>query len=77
MLIGRGDICNIVRGGDGCTEASFYLIKLRGGWCWRLDSNNDDGLIGPFMSRDEAEEDARETWDYGMVKGDAPRGIGQ
>jgi hypothetical protein len=30
-------------------------------WFWHLDINNDDGLIGPFMSREEAEKDARET----------------
>src|SRR5271165_6336790 len=28
---------------------------------WRLDIKNDDGLIGPFMSRGEAERDAKET----------------
>jgi hypothetical protein len=39
----------------------FTLIQLGGDWFWRLDINNDDGLIGPFMSREEAEEDARET----------------
>jgi hypothetical protein len=39
----------------------FKLIQLNGDWFWRLDINNDDGLIGPFMSRDEAEKDARET----------------
>jgi hypothetical protein len=39
----------------------FQLIQLGGDWYWRLDIRNDDGLIGPFMSRDEAEKDARET----------------
>jgi hypothetical protein len=39
----------------------FKLIQLNGDWFWRLDINNDDGLIGPFMSRDEAEKDAKET----------------
>jgi hypothetical protein len=39
----------------------FNLIELSGGWYWRLDIKNDDGLIGPFSSKDEAEEDARET----------------
>ena len=39
----------------------FRLIQLQGDWFWRLDINNDDGLIGPFISRDEAEKDARET----------------
>jgi hypothetical protein len=39
----------------------FRLIRLEGDWFWRLDINNDEGLIGPFVSRDEAEKDARET----------------
>jgi len=39
----------------------FRLIQLSDDWCWRLDIKNDDGLIGPFLSRDEAEKDARET----------------
>jgi hypothetical protein len=39
----------------------FTLIQLQGDWFWRLDINNDDGLIGPFLSRQEAEKDARET----------------
>jgi hypothetical protein len=39
----------------------FRLIQLQGDWFWRLDINNDDGLIGPFMSKDEAEKDAKET----------------
>jgi hypothetical protein len=34
----------------------FQLIQLGGDWYWRLDIRNDDGLIGPFMSRDEAEK---------------------
>jgi hypothetical protein len=38
----------------------YVLIQLDGDWFWRLDIKNDDGLIGPFMSRDEAEKDARE-----------------
>jgi hypothetical protein len=45
----------------------FKLIQLKGDWFWRLDINNDDGLIGPFMSRDEAEKDAKET--LGIVQG--------
>ena len=40
---------------------SFKLTQLDGDWFWRLDINNDDGLIGPFLTRDEAEKDARET----------------
>jgi hypothetical protein len=39
----------------------FRLIQLSGDWYWRLDIRNDDGLIGPFTSKDEAEKDARET----------------
>ena len=43
-------------------EARVYrLIQLEGDWYWHLDIRNDDGLIGPFMSRGEAEKDARET----------------
>jgi hypothetical protein len=43
----------------------FKLIQLIGDWFWRLDINNDDGLIGPFLSRDEAEKDACETLGLG------------
>jgi hypothetical protein len=39
----------------------FLLIQLSGDWYWRLDIMRDDGLIGPFVSRDEAEKDAKET----------------
>jgi hypothetical protein len=39
----------------------FRLIQLSDDWYWRLDIKNDDGLIGPFLSRAEAEKDARET----------------
>jgi hypothetical protein len=39
----------------------FKLIQLSVDWYWRLDIKNDDGLIGPFTSKDEAEKDARET----------------
>jgi hypothetical protein len=46
----------------------FKLIQLSGDWFWRLDINNDDGLIGPFMFKDEAEKDARET--LGIVEGE-------
>jgi hypothetical protein len=46
----------------------FKLIQLKGDWFWRLDINNDDGLIGPFMSRDEAEKDAKET--LGIMQGE-------
>jgi hypothetical protein len=43
------------------TKRVFRLIQLQGDWFWCLDINNDDGLIGPFLTRDEAEQDARET----------------
>jgi hypothetical protein len=46
----------------------FRLIQLSGDWYWRLDIMRDDGLIGPFVSRDEAEKDARET--LGIKEGD-------
>ena len=39
----------------------YRLIQLDADWYWRLDIMNDDGMIGPFISRDEAEKDARET----------------
>jgi hypothetical protein len=39
----------------------FKLTYIEGDWYWRLDIMNDDGLIGPFLSRDDAEKDARET----------------
>jgi hypothetical protein len=38
----------------------FNLIEFNDGWYWRLDIKNDDGLIGPFTSKDEAGKDARE-----------------
>jgi hypothetical protein len=46
----------------------FRLIQLSDDWYWRLDIMRDDGLIGPFGSRDEAEKDARET--LGITEGD-------
>src|SRR3984885_6427664 len=39
----------------------FKLTYIEGDWYWRLDIMNDDGLIGPFLTRDDAEKDARET----------------
>jgi hypothetical protein len=39
----------------------FRLVYLEGDWYWRLDIRNDDGMIGPFQSSDEAEKDAAET----------------
>jgi hypothetical protein len=49
----------------------FQLIQLGGDWYWRLDIRNDDGLIGPFSSRDEAAKDAKET--LGISEGDVDR----
>jgi hypothetical protein len=40
-------------------------------WYWRLHIRNDDGLIGPFSSRDEAAKDAKET--LGISEGDVDR----
>ena len=67
-LIGGAACYAAIRFDNSYSEATmdapsgvFTLIQLRGDWFWRLDINNDDGLIGPFMSRDEAEKDARET----------------
>ena len=39
----------------------FKLVQSQGDWYWRLDIKRDDGLIGPFSSKGEAEKDARET----------------
>jgi hypothetical protein len=39
----------------------FSVVPLNGDWYWRLDIKRDDGLIGPFSSREEAEKDAKET----------------
>jgi hypothetical protein len=39
----------------------FKLTYIEGDWYWRLDIMNDDALVGPFLSRDDAEKDARET----------------
>jgi hypothetical protein len=46
----------------------FRLTRIEGDWYWYPDIRNDDGLIGPFASRDEAEKDARET--LGMKEGE-------
>jgi hypothetical protein len=40
---------------------AFNIIHLGGDWYGRLDIQRDDGLIGPFSSREEAEQDAKET----------------
>jgi hypothetical protein len=46
----------------------YRLIQLEGDWYWHLDIRNDDGLIGPFMSKSEAEKDAKET--LGIAEGE-------
>jgi hypothetical protein len=50
-------------------EPVFKLVRRDGDWFWRLDNPGDDGLIGPFLSRAEAEKDARET--LGIVDGES------
>jgi hypothetical protein len=52
----------------------FKLIQLSGDWYWRLDIKNDDGLIGPFTSKGEAEKDARETLGLRDGEGDCRDG---
>jgi hypothetical protein len=42
-------------------KAVYRLVQRDGDWFWRLDIRNDDGLIGPFVSRGDAEKDAKET----------------
>jgi hypothetical protein len=44
------------------------LTQMEGDWYWYLDVMNDDNLIGPFASRDEAIKDARET--LGITEGE-------
>jgi hypothetical protein len=39
----------------------FKVVQRHEDWYWRLDIEGDEGLIGPFMSKAEAEKDARET----------------
>jgi hypothetical protein len=44
----------------------FQVVQRLGDWYWRLDIKRDNGLVGPFGTRDEAEKDARETlWNRG------------
>ena len=45
----------------GDPKRVFRLTQMEGDWYWYLDVMNDDSLIGPFASRDEAIKDARET----------------
>jgi hypothetical protein len=44
----------------------FNIIHFGGDWYWRPDIKRDDGLIGPFSSREEAKKDARETLGVGL-----------
>jgi hypothetical protein len=46
----------------------FKLTYIEGDWYWGLDIMNDNGLIGPFLSRDDAGKDAKET--LGFRNGD-------
>jgi hypothetical protein len=49
---------------EGLMDAArrvFSVLQMGANWYWRLDIMRDDGLIGPFSSREEAEEDAKET----------------
>ena len=50
----------------------FRLIQLSDDWCWRLDIKNDDGLIGPFLSRDEAEKTLGRRSESGRARDSAP-----
>ena len=43
----------------------FSVLQMGGNWYWRLDIMRDDGLIGPFLSKEEAEKDAKETLGIG------------
>ena len=48
-------------GADGRTEAGVQAYLHRRRLVLALDIMNDDGLIGPFLTRDDAEKDAREA----------------
>jgi FRG domain len=53
-------------------KRGFRLTQLDGDWYWRLDIPNDHALFGPFLSRDEAEKDARESLNLRSVH---PNGV--
>jgi hypothetical protein len=42
-------------------DPEFRLIQMGDDWFWGVNIKNEDGLIGPFTSEDEAEKDSRET----------------
>jgi hypothetical protein len=47
----------------------FIVTQMDGDWYRRLDVKRDDGLIGPFSSREEAEKEAKEM--LGIRDGEA------
>jgi hypothetical protein len=61
VVMGGGGIMFFSEAPMEAPRREFRLIQLSDDWHWRLDIMRDDGLIGPFVSRDEAEKDARET----------------
>jgi hypothetical protein len=63
LAVGASDLRN-----GKAMEVGRRGIQLGGDWYWRLDIENDDGLIGPFLSRNEAEKDARKI--LGIKEGD-------
>jgi hypothetical protein len=46
----------------------FKLTQMQDCWYWRLEINRDDGLIGPFETKEEAIKDACET--LGLKEGE-------
>jgi hypothetical protein len=46
----------------------FKLTQMQDCWYWRLEINRDDGLIGPFETKEEAIKDAWET--LGLKEGE-------
>jgi hypothetical protein len=52
-------------GGGVYAKLPPRVLRSRGHFCanvmLRLDIKDDDGFIGPSLSRDEAENDAKET----------------
>jgi hypothetical protein len=60
-VMGGGGMLHFSEAPMDAPRRVFRLIQLSDDWYWRLDIPKDDGLIGPFLSRDEAEKDATET----------------
>jgi hypothetical protein len=44
-------------------KSVFKLVLLNGDWYWRLDIV-DEGMIGPFSSKEEADKDAQDAWNW-------------